>query len=390
MSAAPTTTPSGDGDAVPVHLILTGASGYLGQHLLSHWIRHGIFPPSSSSSPDGRVPLRFRITALYHKSESFPEAFREFHQQHPGISDVVIKSIDLTNPKDIESFVRSSLSEEGGSSSSTTIVVVHAAALSSPRACQENPEAARAINVPTKFFDAVLSCSSTTNTTTSIVALSTDQVYDGRQKLGSYYKEDETEGLNPINVYGQTKLELESYLLSQQQQQQFFSSPPRTLQNSLVALRSSIILGPKAPIDPNGAHGTFLDFCRSRGQQNEATTFFTNEYRSVVRVDTVIEIIGGLLSRIAARVPNSSVVVYNMGGPVTVNRMEMARAVFDKFGYDRKLLLDAEQTSPMSPLDISMDSALLFEKGIVDKVHQHQQDSETYLKEVVDYVFAVE
>lgn len=413
MSATPTTIPSKNG--VTVHLILTGASGYLGQHLLSHWIEFGVLPPSSPS-PD--VDIKFKISALYHKSESFPKALLEFRQkipqQHPGISEIVVRSIDLTDPSDIESLVQavsssSSVpsqvddgSEEAGSSSSTATIIVHAAALSSPRVCQENPEVARAINVPTKFFDAFLGSSFTSNTktTTSILALSTDQVYDGRQEAGSYYKENEEDGLNPINVYGQTKLELERYLLQQQQQQQQSSSSSSsgTLRNSLVTLRSSIILGPKAPIDPGCAHGTFLDFCQSRGQAREATTFFTNEYRSVVRVDRVIQTIGGFVSRIvtAKRPRSSSSVVYNMGGPVRVNRMELAGAVFDRFGYDRSLLLKAEQTSPMSPLDISMDSSLLFEEGILRKEDNDtekdrpRQDSETYLKDLVDYVFGVE
>jgi dTDP-4-dehydrorhamnose reductase len=414
MSATPSPPPSPttSKNGVTVHLILTGASGYLGQHLLSHWIEHGILPPSSS--PD--VDIKFKISALYHKSESFPKAVREFRQkipqQHPGILEIAVRSIDLTDTSDIESLVQTSSSvrsvdgsEEAGSSTTTTTtttIVVHAAALSSPRACQENPEVARAINVPTKFFNAFLGSSFTSDTkaTTSILALSTDQVYDGRQKAGSHYKENEEEGLNPINVYGQTKLELEKYLLQQQhqQQQQQSSSSSKTLRNSLVALRSSIILGPKAPIDPDCAHGTFLDFCRSRGQAREATTFFTNEYRSVVRVDRVIQTLGGFISPIvAANNPrSSSLVVYNMGGPVRVNRMELAGAVFDKFGYDRSLLVKAEQTSPMSPLDISMDSSLLFEEGILrkeyndtEKDHPHE-DSETYLKNLVDYVFGVE
>lgn len=84
-----------------------------------------------------------------------------------------------------------------------------------------------------------------------------------------------------------------------------------------------------------------------------------------------------------------------------VNRMDMARAVFDRFGYDHKLLLEAEQTSPTSPLDISMDSSLLDgilagvdnhnnTTGIAMKEEEQQPGSEVYLKELVDYVFGSE
>ena len=375
-----------------IHLILTGASGYLGQHLLSHWIQKGVLHEDST--------FEFQITALYHKSETFPkavEAFRRKNLCHTSVSDVVLSSIDLTNPS--ESDIQSLLQFPGA----VAAIVVHAAALSSPRACQANPEYARAINVPTKFLDALLiggtsssSLPSSSNKemkpTTSILALSTDQVYDGKQAAGSYYKEDEKDGLNPVNVYGQTKLELEGYLLRKHEQKQSPSS-------RLVALRSSIILGPKAPIDPDCAHGTFLDFCQSRGQQKEATTFFTNEYRSVVRVDTVIQTIERLVYKTIAFSPGTLVsksVVYNMGGPVRVNRMELAKAVFDKFGYDASLLIEAKQTSPMSPLDISMDSSLLLEESNIshgtdeNKNKMQPQSVETFLKELVDYAFGQE
>ncbi len=340
-----------------IHLILTGASGYLGQHLLSHWIREGVIQEAESNS------VQFYITALYHTSETFPEnakAFLQKNTHHPSILEVVVSSMDLTNPS--QSDIESLLSWKNAS-----VVVVHSAALSSPRACQANPEQARAINVPTKLLDALLDANA------SVVALSTDQVYDGRQAAGSYYQEDETDGLNPVNVYGQTKLELEKYLIEKGQP----SSP------LLAALRSSIILGPKAPIDPGCAHGTFLDFCRSRGEDQEATTFYTNEYRTVVRVDTVIQTIAGFVVKSIASSSSSSSIIYNMGGPVRVNRMELAKAVFEKFGYDEKLLIEAEQTSPMSPLDISMDSSRLVKEGIL----QQRKDITVFLKELVDYVF---
>ena len=378
-----------------IHLILTGASGYLGQHLLSHWIQKGVLHQDKT--------FEFQITALYHKSETFPkavEAFRRKNLPHTSISDVVVSSIDLTNPS--ESDIQSLLLCPGA----VAAIVVHAAALSSPRACQANQENARAINVPTKFLDALLlneiSSSSLSSSftdemkpTTSILALSTDQVYDGKQVAGSYYKEDEKDGLNPVNVYGQTKLELEAYLVRKHEQQQG-QEQKQSPSSRLVALRSSIILGPKAPIDPECAHGTFLDFCRSRGQQKEATTFFTNEYRSVIRVDMVIQTIGRLVFDTIVTAPGTSVlksVLYNMGGPVRVNRMELAKATFDKFGYDASLLIEAKQTSPLSPLDISMDSSLLLKENNMSNGTNENENKmeppsvETFLKELVEYAF---
>lgn len=374
-AAAPEAKPSpAPGIARTMNLVLTGASGYLGQHVLSHWIRKGVLPDPT----DGGI--RFRIKALYYKSSGFPEAVKRFREKHGsahgGIADVVVRSVDLANPGDIRSVL--------GHDNNDYTIVVHAAALSNPPLCQENPEFARAINVPVAFLDAAKASGA------SIVALSTDQVYDGTQKAGSYYKEDEKDGLNPKNVYGQTKLELEGCLLPKQ---------PQTSSSSkfvlLAALRSSIIIGPKAPIDEACVHEHFFDFCKSRGASGEPTPFYTNAYRSVVRTDKVVATIGGLVSKIVVGTaesapngvpPSSSSAVYNMGGPVRVNRVEMARAVFDKFGYDPELLLETELPSATSPRDTSMDSSLLFEEGIL-RNREMDVDAKTYLKDLADYVF---
>jgi hypothetical protein len=49
-----------------------------------------------------------------------------------------------------------------------------------------------------------------------------------------------------------------------------------------------------------------------------------------------------------------------MGGPIKVNRLELAQAVFEYLGYDpHGVLVAAKQTNPTSPLDIGMDSGKL-------------------------------
>ena len=403
-------------DDVVIHLILTGASGYLGQHLLSNWIKEGLPSSISDNNNDTSCTVKYKITALYNRLEGFPDAVEEFRQCQVaekninGILDVTVLSIDLTDPNhSIESLIQTTTGQE--TTTKSIIIVVHTAALSSPKLCEENPEHAKAINVPVIFFDNVLGINKKTmnnNYSSSIIALSTDQVYDGTSNDKdniNLYKENEKEGLNPVNVYGRTKLEMEEYLLQKQkqhkQQQQQKSS------SMLFALRSSIMLGPKAPIQPNGVHGTFLDFVKSRGENNQETTFFTNEFRNVVKVDFVLQTINDIITkRIVMNNDNTCSaaadpmpVVFNMGGPERVNRMDMAKAVFTKFGYDHKLLLPTKQTSPLSPLDISMDSSFLqkYRLGIGkeergeevddDDFKNRQPQPETYLGELVDYVF---
>ncbi|KAG7343343.1 dTDP-4-dehydrorhamnose reductase [Nitzschia inconspicua] len=357
-----------------LQIVLTGASGYLGQHLLSHWMKDG-GPKSessflSSSNEDVSSPDKIKILALYNRLEGFPTSVKELKGSKNV--EVTVQSIDLTDVEAMNELGKSIFQVDESSTTTTTTVVVHTAAMSSPRVCQEDPNKANAINVPVHFFNAVSNC--------PMIALSTDQVYDGKQTpAGSLYKESDRNAVQPANAYGQSKLNMEEYLIEQRHND---NSPP------LFLLRSSIILGPPAPF--GGAHSTFFDFCQSQGAKGEATAFFTNEYRTVVSVQYVIQVIDDMIlysfaTNTAAGAPHEEKMpmVYNMGGPFRVNRWDMAKAVFDHFGYESHLLQESEQTSPYSPLDISMDSTLLKQKKFGGP--QHEPDS---LEGLVKYVFS--
>ena len=102
-------------DDVVVHLILTGASGYLGQHLLSHWITEGLPRSAMSASTTAATAsnVKYRITAFYNRLEGFPDAVKEYCRRQDessnkntntnnDIFDVTVRSIDLTDSDDIE------------------------------------------------------------------------------------------------------------------------------------------------------------------------------------------------------------------------------------------------------------------------------------------------
>jgi dTDP-4-dehydrorhamnose reductase len=340
-----------------LHIVVTGASGFLGQHLLSHWMKDGGPQAlSSSSSPAKKI----KILALYNRLNGFPESL-QVHRCDENVQ-VTAKSVDLTDATSMKQLENTLLTFDDCCSRT---IVIHTAAMSSPRLCQQDPETARAINIPTHFFELVSKY--------PLIALSTDQVYDGKQQPGSLYNETEQDALKPTNAYGQSKLDMENYLKQHRDNQ----GP------SLFLLRSSIILGPPAPF--GGAHTTFLDFCQTQGANQEGTYFFTNEYRSVVSVKYALQVIDDMIVQICygsrddiRKLPT----VYNMGGSVRVNRWDMAQAVFEHFGYDQKLLWKAEQTSPDSPLDISMDSSLLVEMKFGPSQHEPHT-----LEGMVKYVF---
>ncbi|KAL0421058.1 UNVERIFIED_CONTAM: hypothetical protein Slati_3128700, partial [Sesamum latifolium] len=89
-------------------------------------------------------------------------------------------------------------------------VVINCAALSVPRVCEMDPEAAMPIKVPTYL----------------VIPLSTGQVYEGTKSL--YKEEDETVA---VNVYGKSKVEAEHYVSENCQ--------------NYALLRTSIIYGPQ-------------------------------------------------------------------------------------------------------------------------------------------------
>jgi len=329
--------------AMTKRILLTGASGYLGQHLLYYWMQH--------------APLEdydYKITALYHRSEKFAQAVQTFSCRS-GVT-VDVKPCDLTSWDDL---LESTIKVDDFD------ICIHAAALSSPQACQADPNMAHAMNIPTKFFDRMVKI--------PMIALSTDQVYDGTKDTlqSGYYLEDEDEP-RPLNVYAITKLEMEEALRTTTKATPTATTTQKGEKQRVaptIILRSSIMLGPQPPLCP--AHKTFLHFCKSRN--HEPTTLFVNEYRTVVSVKHVCRVIDWWMVHLTQPQFQTTTNVspqyqiYNLGGSIRVNRYDMAEAVFSHFGYDTQCLEPVLQTSPTSPLDISMDSRKL--QNVTSIVH---------------------
>jgi dTDP-4-dehydrorhamnose reductase len=259
------------------------------------------------------------VYALYKEQNGFPKAVAA-----AGISSakVHVQSLDLTDETAVQEWVASHPDVE---------LCVHLAAMSNPTVCEQEPQKALECNNPQHWFRALFSQN------IPIVALSTDQVYDGRN---APYKE--TDAANAINVYGTTKVALENFF------QESISTP-------FIILRSSIVLGPLAPF--GGAHSTFLHFIETRNGQE--TDFYTDECRSVVSVKDVVDVLVYFCQH-----GTTSSGIYNMGGRDRVSRYDMAHAVFKYFGHDTRYLVAKKKAAlPVSgvasPLDISMDSTKL-------------------------------
>lgn len=144
----------------PRSVLITGASGFVGEHLARRfascsrlYLVYGSARPRASSTAAYRVDLATR-----------------------GSFTRVLAGLDVE-------------------------VVVHAAALSSPDACEADPGLARAVNVEGTEEVALW----TQSRRARLIYFSTDQVFDGIK--GAY---DETDAPCPLNTYGRSKLEGES------------------------------------------------------------------------------------------------------------------------------------------------------------------------------------
>ncbi len=283
-----------------MRILVTGTSGYVGQHLLDALARTG-----------GHT-----VTAAYGSLETFEDDFG---------GTCACRSCDLSDRLAVVELVRSCSPE----------VVVHLGAVSSPAACEKDPERARAINCPTALLDAL-------PPTSALVFISTDQVYEG---VSAPYVE--TSPTEPVNAYGRSKLEFERAVLA--------ALPRRS-----VCLRSSLILGP--PTRGRCRKQSFLQFCDERLRLDEPTDFFSDEFRSVVSVEDIVLILLWLIDGGVTAAPG----VYNMGGPERLTRVGVAEAVArakglpaDRIRPVERAKLPAAPGAPRSPPDLARDSSKL-------------------------------
>ncbi len=147
----------------PLKLLITGATGLLGHALVQEACK------------------RYAVTGL---------------ARHPGstLNPCPMEAADLQDADKLRSIVRKIAPD----------IVIHAAAMVSVDQCQKDPDTAYAVNVEgTRNLLRSLEGSSC-----RFLFISTDSVFDGR--TGDYREED---AVNPIHIYGKSKLEAEKLTL---------------------------------------------------------------------------------------------------------------------------------------------------------------------------------
>ncbi|GMH21707.1 hypothetical protein Nepgr_023549 [Nepenthes gracilis] len=288
-------------------VLVVGGTGYLGQHLLQGF--------SEIQSPAYDLAFTFLSNLPQKLLDAVPHSlpFR----------------VDLRSGHGFDSIFQSFGQPD---------VVINCAALSVPRVCEVDPNAAMAINVPTHLVNWL---SSFKEKNTLVIQLSTDQVYEGSK---SFYKEEDE--VVPVNVYGKSKVEAERLISS----------------NCLnfAILRSSIIFGPQtiSPL-PKSLPVQWMDSVLSKGNKMD---FFYDEFRCPVYVKDVVTITRSLMERWISDGKQMQLLL-NVGGPDKVSRVQMAEAVAHIRGYDSSLINPVSALSVdrgvQSPSDISMDISKL-------------------------------
>ena len=130
----------------------------------------------------------------------------------------------------------------------TPQLVIHCAALSRSPVCQADPALARKLNVEVTAVLAELAAE------IPLIFFSTDLVFDGRQ--GGYV---ETDAVNPLSVYADTKVEAERVVLA---------NPRHTV------IRTALNGG----VSPTGDR-SFNEELRRAWQAGRVTRLFTDEFR---------------------------------------------------------------------------------------------------------------
>ena len=168
-------------------------------------------------------------------------------------------------------------------------VVIHCAALSRTKACEQDPEQARRINAGVTAHLAQLSQD------IPFIFLSSGEVFDG--STGWYGETDEP---NPINVYGQTKLEAEEAVLQ---------NPRHTVVRIVLTAGTS-----------ETGDRSFVEDMYRTAKAGKEVTLYTDEFRCPLPAGVIARAIWELVDR---EQPG----LYHLGGSDRLSRWEIGETL---------------------------------------------------------------
>jgi dTDP-4-dehydrorhamnose reductase len=262
-----------------VKVLITGASGWLGQFLCQR---------------------------LAGEHEVFGTYNREPAPEWAGAAGVTMLRVDLLDENLITLAISTARPE----------VVVHLAAITSPGMCEKEVELSMRVNSPAVLLESLRILSPTC----TVIFTSTDLVYDGER--APYSPDTDISAANPpVNMYGASKLACERLMLGY----------PRA-----VVLRLSNMIGPPCAFKHTGVK--FLEWLHGAYLKREYVGLRSDELRSFVYVQDVVSVVAVIVTAVANRssgaaadVELDSIIgrVLNVGGPRGMSRLELGELLVD-------------------------------------------------------------
>ena len=173
-------------------------------------------------------------------------------------------------------------------------LIIHCAAISTLAEAQKNPAFARRVNVEATKLLAELAAK------IPFVFFSTDLVFDGRK--GNY---TETDAVNPLHVYGETKLAAEEIVLKN----------PRHL-----VVRTSINGG----TSPSGQRAFNEQLRRSLREAGQGMTLFTDEFRNPIPAMETARAVWDLAQK-------NCTGIYHVAGAEKLSRLEIGKLLVKRW-----------------------------------------------------------
>ncbi|KAG7383119.1 hypothetical protein PHYPSEUDO_003991 [Phytophthora pseudosyringae] len=189
-------------------------------------------------------------------------------------------------------------------------VVINCRAMSSPAACQKDPEEARVVNEP-RGLVALLG---KLQWGVRFVHLSTDFVYEGTQPWGASYDEGDAVLSSELSVYGAGKLRFDHFL-----QERDSSTNVQVL-----VLRIANVVGPAAPFFPDRSAPKFMQWLHRQlflpENADAPLKLWSDEFRSYLYVFDLAEILFQML----AVDTKEHTTLANVGGVEALSRVGLA------------------------------------------------------------------
>ena len=200
--------------------------------------------------------------------------------------------------------------------------VIHCGAVSRPVDCEREPGLARRINVDGTRFLAELAAE------IPLIFLSSDMVFDGRK--GGYR---ETDAVNPMSVYAETKIEGEQLILKN----------PRH-----AVVRTSLNYGASAT-----GNRSFNEEMMTAWQAGKTLSFFTDEFRCPIPAVVTSRVLWELLNQGATG-------LYHVAGSERLSRWDIAECVARRhpgISAPRTAVSRVAYQGPPRPADTSLNSS---------------------------------